>query len=127
MIPEKEAAGRRLWADYEHYMGLNFDVFFEINEYMSPFLFPVESNDFTGVFCKRLDNISLRFLPLPAPQGIARPSCRGLPVWASTVVSIVSHRAPRGALRRRGIARGGIGAGDPIAPSESPDPCQRVL
>jgi len=106
MIPEKEAAGRRLWADYEHYMGLNFDVFFEINEYMSPFLFPVESNDFTGVFCKRVDNISLRFLPLPAPQGIARPSCRGLGLGEYGFLHCVPPCPVRGPEEERYRTRG---------------------
>ena len=34
MIPEKEAAERPLWADYGHYMGLNFGVFWRMGRYM---------------------------------------------------------------------------------------------
>jgi len=50
MIPEKEAAGRPLWAVYGHYIELNLGLFLQIKRYFSPDLFPVESDGFTGVF-----------------------------------------------------------------------------
>jgi hypothetical protein len=50
MIPKKVAKKRPLQADYGHYMGLKFGVFWQIKRYFSPDLFPVESDGFTGVF-----------------------------------------------------------------------------
>jgi hypothetical protein len=50
MIPEKEAAGTRLWAINGHYMGLNLGLFSRIKRYFGPDIFPQESDGFTGVF-----------------------------------------------------------------------------
>jgi len=49
-IPEKEAAGRPLWADCGHYMGLNFGVFWQIKHNINIFLVLRESTGSTGVF-----------------------------------------------------------------------------
>jgi hypothetical protein len=78
LIPEKEAAGTRLWAVNGHYMGLNLGVFSGIERFNGPDLLPLESDGFTGVFWKNPDRIALRFTPSPLTLGVARAPRRAL-------------------------------------------------
>jgi hypothetical protein len=49
MIPEKEAAGRPLWAVCGHYMGLNFRLFFKTGDLKRLYFQGAQSDGFTGI------------------------------------------------------------------------------